>query len=130
MNSFRLQVCAHTVQVMQEIAMVSKWNLSVMASADMIIAASHSQQYLLLRLQSRRAVLLQEAAGGVLGTPVLQEVQGAGDILNPNASAEAQIAACCLYHDTSGWLRSSLQQLASSTTVCTTILVILALQFV
>jgi hypothetical protein len=92
---------------------VSKWHLSSAGPTDMIIAACHSQTYLLLQLKSRRAVLLHEAAGGQSGVPHLQEVKGSGTILNPMPPTEAHIAACCLYHDTSGWLQSALQQLGS-----------------
>jgi hypothetical protein len=111
-----LQVCAHTVLVIQQKSCVAKWHLAAMAPGDMIIAASHSEQYLLVRLMSRKAVLLREGSGGHLGTPQVQVVQAASTILNPK-QGEALIAACCLYHDTSGWLQSSLQQMESSTSV-------------
>lgn len=109
-----MQVCAHTVHVVKQITCTSKWHLSAVAASDMIIAATHAHHYLLLRLKSHRAVLLtaNTASTGSSSSSssfALQELQGSGALLNPKPPAEAHIAACCLYHDVSGWLASALQ---------------------
>ena len=111
-------MCAHTVHVVKEITCTSKWHLSAVAASDMIIAATHSQHYLLLRLKSHRAVLLTanidtSGSSGGASTYVLQELRGSGALLNPKPPAEAHIVACCLYHDVSGWLAAALKDQGS-----------------
>jgi hypothetical protein len=112
-----VQVCAHAVLVIRDSACLSRWNLSSVVVGDMIIAASHSGPYLLVRLRSRKAVLLRESSGGQAGGPHVQVVQAASAVLQPKHPNEALISACCLYNDISGWLQSSLQLMGCSTTV-------------
>jgi hypothetical protein len=98
-----VQVCASRVNVLAGLDLLSTWKLPEAhpppPQGAAVVAATHACTYLLLRLTTGGAVLLAEGAADAS----LGELAGSGALLRPAAAAD--VGACCLYEDCSGWLR-------------------------
>lgn len=107
------QVCATTATILAGLDRVATWRLRdaglpKTSDAAAILSASHSQQYLLLRVNSGSVVLLRQA----LEDAALEVLPRSANVtfVPPKERTELQITASCLYHDCSGWLTRTLRQ--------------------
>lgn len=100
-----LQVCAQIVNLFAGVDLVWSWTLADDAQPPVrdttIVAATQAGAYLLLHLSTGGAVLLGETEDG----GGLEEVARSGAVLRPEGEV-AELGACCLYEDASGWLRA------------------------